>query len=358
MNLPVIRASSMKLASNCAASVAGDGVQIDSYDQTAGPSTDGHRAISLAIQGKPVPELDAGTESLVELATAWVEKWLKPTFPGSRWLAELPLMKAPFTGTLDLAGITTFADGHTQGVVVDWKNTWRDDDHTAQLLAYAWLLLQSDSDMKSVIIIVPMLRLGKADPPREFSREWVESWEREFERNTLSHPEIFRPGEWCSRCRRKMTCPALLEMNRQTVDVLASPGFEGMLTRETLPDLRVRVKLVKEAIALFEGFQRETIMEKGPLKLPNGKLLKAVERNIDVIGLRAAWPILQEAFPDDGDIEKVVTVGKTKLLELIGARAPKGMKGKSQDTFMERLDAAGAVSVKHEVAIMEIKDGA
>ncbi len=355
-SLPIVRASSMTLASKCPAAIAGEGTQIDSFDPTSTTGSDVHRAITLMLQGKPLPELTAETEKLATLGKDWVTNWLRPKYPRHLWRNEWALEAGNFRGTLDLGGRVNCAGDAEPGIVVDFKNTYRDDDHSAQLITYAYLLLESDPYMQSVTVYVPMLRLGKADQALELPRDWVMLWIREFTVNTLRHPEIFRPGEWCSRCKRKATCPALRDLNRQTVEVFADRGFEGMLTRDTLPDIRMRVKLVKEAIKCFEDFQTETILEQGPISLGEGKLLKAFEIKKDIIGLSRALPLLQEIFGSDADIEKFVTVGKTAMLEAIGSKAPKGMKGKAQAAFMNKLEAAGAVSHKTETRIVESKD--
>ena len=345
------RASSLKLAANCPASLAPAGVQVDSFDPTATTGTDGHLAISLALQALPYPTLDAETEKLVELACAWVGNWLKPTYPAFAWHYEMHLAHGSLSGTMDLMGLEVEGQG-ANAVIVDWKATFREDDHTVQLLIYCVLLFIECPWLKSITVLIPMLRLGRAEQPRTYSREWVEAWFEEFQRNTLNHPEIYRPGEWCTRCRRKVECPALTQMMQETVEVFAADSTGKSLSRATLPALRTRVNLVKDFIKMFEDWQRETIINDGPLPLDNGKVLKAIDRNIDVIDVQKGWGIITGTFADS-DLPKFITVGKTAMLKLIGDAAPRGMKGKNQDAFMLKLEEAGAVSQKKEQAIME-----
>jgi hypothetical protein len=338
-SLPVLRASSMTLAAKCAASIAPADVAIDSFDPTATTGGDIHRAITLALQGKEAAEVSADVEIVSQLAVDWVRNWLLPKYPRHQWRSELSLHATlggvEIRGTMDNAGVSPMLD--EEGVVVDWKATYRDDDHTAQVLTYAWLLLENNPFMPKVTVIVPMLRLGKADPPLVLPRDWVMIWMKEFEHNTLRHPEIFRPGEWCTRCHRKMECPALKQMNQQTAEVLSERGFEKILSRQTLPDLRVRVKLLEDAINCFKAYQREEIIENGPLSLGNGKLLKATQRKLDVIGLQAAWPLLQKEF-SDVDMETFIGISKTKMLDVIGKRAPARLEGQAARGIHGRIE--------------------
>jgi len=88
----------------------------------------------------------------------------------------------------------------------------------------------------------------------------------------------------------------------------------------------------------------------GPLPLPGGGVLAISEEQKETIKLTtAAYNVLTEVLggnPVDlmGD---GLTIGKTKLGELVKKKAPKGEKGKAIEATLEKLRKCGAVSVSH-----------
>lgn len=350
MQLPIIRAHALTLASNCPASIAGDGLNIDSVDPTAARGVDIHRAIALGVEGKELPDLSAEDEEIVALGVEWVKNWLWVKYPKMSWLFNAALDHAPLSGSLDLLGMAP-----PEAVVVDFKATFRDDDHTPQLMGYSWLVCCEHPAVERVTSIVPLLRLGKAEAPVTHTKDWILGWMHDFTRNNINSPGTYRPGEWCRKCKRKHDCPALRRMLLDTAMVFSSQEFEGHLTRGNLPALWMRWKLIKEAGALLEEYRRTTVLEEGPIDIGNGKMFKAQEYEVDRIKLRAAWSLLQEQFPDDADIEAFVDIGKTKMLGIIGNRAARGMKGKEQNAFMDKLLRAGAVEKIQQIKVAEVK---
>ncbi len=351
----MIRASSFPLAVLCAASTDKPGVQVDTFDPTATAGQDIHRAIAIRLEGGETPNLPYDVERLVDLAVTWCKEWLFPTYPGLTWRHNEELRAAPVSGTLDLNGRH---EERKVAVLVDFKGTYRDDDHTAQMMAYAWLLFCLCDWLEQVVVIVPKLRLGVADTapdgnPFIYSRKWVTDWMKEFSKNTLAHPEIFRPGEWCSRCKRKFECPALRTYNRETVDVLADPKFEGHLVRQIIPSMRPRVKLLEESIKLYKGFEREAVLDGGPIDLGTGKKLVLAEENHRQVIPHKAWALLQTKFTDE-EMESFLEIGVTKLEEAISAKAPKGKKAAIVRTFMDDLKTAGAVGSHTVKKIKEV----
>ncbi len=344
----LIRASSMSLLANCPAAAVTDGVQIDSYDPTATEGTEIHRAIALAIRGEDYPlfmgDGAAEAEDMVKLALAYVEREKLGDAQ-----TETHIEAPPFAATLDLL----LVDG-TVGIVTEWKSTHREDDHTAQILAQAACALARHADLNAIDSRVVYLR-GEGEVRHVYTRAWVEAWVEEFKRNTLDHPEVYRPGEWCGRCRRKTSCPALAELNRSTALALADPKFTQALTRESVAALRPRVKLLASVIDQYDKWVRAEVLANGPISLGGGKVLGKLEMHIDKIDLIAAYPLLAETFSTE-DLRAIIEVHKTAMLTRVADGAAKGQKTAAKDGFMAQLRALGAVETVTTYQVRELNE--
>jgi hypothetical protein len=350
----MIRASSVTLACKCNASTAaGDEVRVDLHDPTADTGTEVHRAIALRLQGKPVEPfagINAGeNEDMVELALAWFQTGIlagphKPLTIET----EVSIRATSVSGTLDVLVLHSLK----RAAVIDWKTTYRDDDHTPQVMAYAWLAFQRQPELEVVDVWVAYLRREGADH-KMVTREYAESWMNEFERNTLEHPDVFTPGEHCGRCPRQLGCPALVAMNRQTAITLLDTAGQQIVSREGLAALKPRVAMIEAAIKAYKDILRAEVLTNGPIPTTEGKQLAKLTKHIDHIHPFRGWAILQAEFSDE-EIARFLVVKKTEMLTVIGDRTAKG-KAKEQERIMESLRAAGAVSVDKQVEVREVK---
>jgi hypothetical protein len=350
-SLPILRASSMKMAVECPASVAAKRpVLVDAFDETSIDGSDVHRAIALQLRSKPCPPFTGDTaaenEAMVELAIDWYHAHIQPFYPVVTF--EERLTHAPIAGTIDVLAIS--ADGR-KAVVADWKTTYREDDHTAQLAAYAYLVFMECPLVEEVVIYTAYLR-GEGIHDKVLYRNWVIQWMEEFQQNTLSHPEIHRVGEHCLRCVRRIGCKALVETNRQTAATLMEISQGRELMREVVGTLRPHVKLLEAVIEDFNKFIQRSVIESGPIETSPGKEIRALPIKTDHVQLLPAWEILQQNFTD-AEMGEFVEVRKSAMLKLIGDRTPKG-KGKAQEAFIERLRSAGAVHTTSSFQIREL----
>jgi hypothetical protein len=334
-----VRASSIPLAVLCAASLS-DGLKVDFSDETGTTGNEVHRALAMRLRGEPSPELDVEGEAMVALGLEWV----KQTFKG-QGTTELAVSDEFGSGTIDLSyKVGALAD------VADFKTGFRDDNHWPQIYRYAHLYFQKHPDVQIINLHIVWLRKEGVDF-KQVTRAWIFAWWEEFVRNTLNHPDVFSPGDHCSRCRRRVDCPALGAMNRQTALAFSDGPASLSLTREKIAELRPKVKLIEQVIKAFDAAVRAEVLEGGPIPLGDGKELRAVTINKDTIQIQQSLEILQAHFTDS-EINEFVTIGKTKMLEAIGAKVAKG-KGKAQDALMAKLEAAGAVQKHSSIQIRE-----
>ena len=351
MNLPMVRASSMPLAANCPASISGEGVQIDSYDPTATDGVDVHRAIALALRGKEYPAFEgenaAENEDMVALALAYAKQ---SGLCDDQMQTERHFEFSPFAATLDLL-VVDIAAGEAE--LTDWKTTHREDDHEAQILTQCECVFEAyEDEIQSIETHLVYLR-NEGVKRKRYTRDFVGQWREEFIHNTLEHPEVYRPGEWCGRCKRKVGCLALRAVNENTAAILSAPEYAANLSRPVIANLRPRVKMLKDVIDQFDAYVREEVLTHGPIPLGNGKELRAMDINTDKIGILKAWEILTAQFTDQ-ELAGFVEVRKTALCKLIEASAPKGGKSKASAAFMDRLRAAGAVAVTTTQQVREM----
>ncbi len=340
----------MPLAVLCAASMdhPGGEIQIDQHDDTANVSQDIHRAIAMELQGKPRPELDGESERLIDKAV----DWFKHDHISSQQYAaafEHHIEVGNHCGTLDVY-IRRFAKFAT---VIDWKLTYRDDNHEAQLISYAWLLFASDVEIEEVEIYTVFLRLGHHDS-KILTRDWVMSWMEEFIRNNYAHRDIFSAGEHCSRCTRFASCPALKELNKSTALTLATIETPESLdlTVEQASALWPRVRLLEKTIDHFRNFVKDYVKAVGPIDLPNGKQLRTVPIKRDTIHALPAWELLAEKFTDE-EMDAIIHIPKGALEEAIAKKAAPRCKGKDKETFMAALWQAKAVTREEEIQVKE-----
>lgn len=352
-NLPIVRASSMPLAVSCPASISGEGVQVDSFDPTATDGVEVHRAIAMALRGEDYPPFDGSNagdnEDMVALALAYAQQ--NGMMPGA--LTEVHLEHPPFSATLDV--FMPYSRGE-EADLTDWKTTHREDDHEAQIIAQCAAAFANYPKLPAITAHTVYLRNEGAIKKR-YTRAWVEQWAEEFVHNTLKHPEIYRPGDWCARCKRKYGCEGLRAMRREIAATFLADG-QGMLTRDNVAEMRFKVKLIKGVCDEFDKMVRDEVLNHGPIALGEGKELRALDINTDTIDILRAWATLTGTFADS-DLAKFVEVRKTAMLKLIEAGAPRGQKSKAAEAFMEKLRAEGAVTTTttqqvRELAVREV----
>lgn len=346
-NAITIRASSMRLAVLCPASASAPReVLVDSFDATSVDGSDVHRAISMRIRGSQHPPFEGDTaaenEKMVELALDWFNKNIRILY--SNIQTEVRLTADFLSGTIDVLVLAS-----RKAVVVDWKTTYREDDHSAQLYSYAFLVFSNHLDIDEVEIFTAYLRDGSV-LRKVLTRDWIMAWAEEVKHNILGHSELYRTGEHCLRCQRRIGCPAIREINRQTIAELEQGA--DILKRERIAELRPRVKLVEKVIKSFDEFVRADVIANGPIPTVEGKELRALTMNFDHINIVTAWSILQAEFTD-AEMSEFVEVGKTAMLKAIAAKTVKG-KGKAQDAFMDRLRAVGAVKTTQGIQVREV----
>lgn len=153
----------------------------------------------------------------------------------------------------------------------------------------------------------------------------------------------FSPGDACKYCRRRYDCPGRDQWIRAGATALVEFGPDK-ITPEQVAALWDQSRLVKKALEHYETIVDALVDEHGGLALPDGRRIEHGTKTLEKIEPRKAWPVMRQAGLTNDDINDIVTVGKTKLLNLIGARAARGKKGEAKAAMSAKLDEAGAIS--------------
>jgi hypothetical protein len=250
---------------------------------------------------------------------------------------ELVVEGRGIRGHIDVAA----HDGVTASVV-DWKTNRVQRHYWPQVVGYAAALVHTRGMPISGEVRVGLVWV------RHFSVEWrtvtgddIEALYRDIDEAQASIGTRYAPGEPCTYCPRQTECEARTQFIRDSAMALA-PMAEEAVASPTLAGLYSRAKLLKAALDRYQTALKLALAD-GPQPDGEGNMLHLEETTLDRIDTWGAWPILlQEGFSDD-EILKVASLSKGKLLDIAGAKAAKGYKGKVKARILAALNEAGAV---------------
>ncbi len=125
---------------------------------------------------------------------------------------------------------------------------------------------------------------------------------------------------------------------------LSGPQYK-LIDRKQIGMMYDRVKQLKSAIYNYDKML-DNALEEGPLPVGDGKELRLVEQKIDKLDPIGTWLALIESDlkVTRDDMTKAMSIGKTKLLKIIGDKAPRGGKEALRAKTMAMLRKAGVVS--------------
>jgi hypothetical protein len=151
------------------------------------------------------------------------------------------------------------------------------------------------------------------------------------------------PGRCCKYCPRRHECEPRKQYTRAAIESLAKVD-PGTITGDALGELWDKSRAVKRAVELYETLVDVYIDNHGGLPLPDGRRMIHAKRTREVIDARKAWPIMRATGMSSDEINAVVRISKSGLLEAISSKLPKGGKTAGKTELMTKLDLAGAIS--------------
>lgn len=337
-----IRASEADVVLRCAAASVKPEHEIDFESPEAALGAEVHLIledwVNRGFEGQPEgPPNEAG--DLAAAAVPIIEhiRAVEPLY-GAR--AEVALKDDLCRGRLDVASIS--ADRVS---IIDWKTGRKTDDNAyhGQMAAYASLAYGAHGMPSSgyVYTAIAWLRTGNITE-RRFELQHIDDFRKRL-KYQLGNPERFAPGEHCTWCRHRVECYPREQYFRSSCAAIAE--VKAPLTPQAIADLWDKSRAVKQALAQYEKAV-DAILVDGPIEFPDGRTLRSIERKRKEINARAAWRIMQQYGLTPDDINEVLSVSKTALLDKVGARTERGKKGGAKKQIMADLADAGAVEDK------------
>jgi hypothetical protein len=359
-----LRCSSIPRLLACPASQLAEGPNFGSVEASLGSSV--HAALATAIRDNGVPfyrdsfglkaeDMDDFDYLCGRGMAIWQELRAGLTSYDCEIEGEVILdvtKKLTLSGHIDLLGV-----GSDYLLVCDWKTGVPDiTDYWPQMRAYCLLALEREPDKHQVKCVIAWLRSSEVEV-KVFTRKDLEDWKEEV-LEILDHKGTYNPGQACRYCPAALDCvPRRKIIQATTTDLLALDNREWAPAK--IADAWERVGLIEKAIFTFKAAVKDHVRDHGPLPLPGGGVLALSAEEKETIKLTsAAYNVLTEVLggnPVDlmGD---GLTIGKTKLGELVKKKAPRGEKGKAIDVCLDKLRACGAVSVS-KFDVLKAKKG-
>lgn len=287
---------------------------------------------------------DVDVDELERLAVYGMRAWRELRQYFASPAVEVQLGDEELSGHADV-----LERGEERIVGLDWKSGYVERHHEPQVKGYA--ALSMDGAGVPVTFFIVYLRLGFFETYTWTAGE-LAVFRSDIAEAAFSPDPVFHPGEQCTFCPRRFTCPGRMAMVRRTALEVTDEEYQ-VLSPDRLLDLHRRVKAVAKSIDDWDRWIREYIRINGSIQI-DGRVLGFVEENRDTIDPITAWPVLSATFTDE-EIAGFITIGKSKMLDAAGEKAPPRGKGKYQAALMQQLEDIGAVTKKTIQKLMEKK---
>lgn len=337
-----MRCSKLPLFFECPSSASDWMRPIESSGDAADLGTVTHLALAAMVRGEE-PELTAisrphGVDiGEVERLFAYGKKAWKEIGPSVHDpMAEKSYQCDALRGTCDVES------GSGQKVIVDWKSGQIYRDHKEQMRGYAALVRGGNDYNRGIIkAVIVWLQLGFYEV-YDFTEDDTDSLlMTDIPGLAAKIGKHYSPGADCAFCRGRAECRAKADYERMAANAIAVQDPQA-LTRDRLAALYPQAKMLKSALEAYDEMLKAALVD-GPLIIPDGRQIELKAMTKQEISPLEAWPILAAELTQD-ELAGCITVGKGKLMDAVGAKAAKGMKGKEQGRIMARLKESGAIS--------------
>lgn len=360
--MKTIRASSTPLAFACPASLLPVNVHVREENDGASVGTAAHEALAHLAEGRGIPwdDLPAMAErhgvdlgELRMLCAMGIKLWsaVSDKFSGAvitelELRAELPGVM--LTGHADVISLS----GNT-ACIGDWKTGRKDSDYTRQMESYAVLLMQDNPQLERVTSMLLWVRECEVEH-RTMTRARAVEWIAQLGR-VVNWDGIYRPGTHCAYCPRSHECEAANALARR--DAAAILDVEDVASLATMaPEKLVELAQKASLVAKYAGRVRDTIKAHveahGDIVGGTHRLTLQTEnrRQLDPI---KAWPVLESLGFDDADFAACVTIGVSKVEDVVKGKAGKGHGASAVRALSDSLTSAGATTTKTITKMVE-----
>lgn len=364
-----IRASDAPIIVHCGKAAEPPAVEIDS----SGPEASLGRAVHDSLEawaheamiGEPEPEPYATMHgcdphrvaTLAQAAPALLDRCGIDFSTGE---PEVTIKGELVRGRIDLLRLRTDGGHLLSAAVLDWKTGM--DPSTGskyeQRLAYASALESTHGMPRSGIYETIEVWLAADMVIKDDVTLVAIKGFRARIRDRLRRP-VANPGPHCRYCRRIHECEERDIYIRAAASALAKIDPLEM-TPDVVAALWDQSRALKKALEAYDKAVDALVDLTGDLPLPDGRKIIHTESSRDTIDARKAWATMKASGMTQDDINAVLTISKTKLLDAVGRLAPRGQKAAAKGDMMAALDVAGAISrsvTRRKRVVSPKKDG-
>lgn len=242
-----------------------------------------------------------------------------------------------------LADILDIDDIYTAG---DWKSGYVRRDHQEQTAGYldAAREVYGPSPSGRYRSFVIWLRYGEIEVV-EWSDADLDRWRAAVTKQETRIGKDYAPGEHCGHCHRRLECRAFELYLLQAASVVADVTQRDRITPEELAAEYTKTRMVGKALEAYDKALKIVLGSlPNPLPIGDGRVIGLAEGSKSEIDARKALPLLKESGFTAADLNRVTSMSKGAIEEIVGERAAKGMKGKDKAAIVQRLREAGAIT--------------
>jgi len=348
-----IRAGEADIVAECGLAATPPEREIDDSGADAALGSAVHDSLQAWVEagcnGEPEPQPHANQHGVdpqvvAEFALAAPAALKEIREDMSKPRAEVKVEGGGIRGRIDLlslrhASIKLFSAG-----LIDWK-TGRDpiaSSKPRQRLAYASAVEAVHGMPSTAYIYAAEVWLATGDIlEARYDLDMIEGFRARLA-DRLKH-RTARPGSHCRYCRRRHECDERDHYLRSSAQALMLVD-KDMTTGAALAELWDQSRLLKSALDQYDKAVDLALEEHGHLDLPDGRRIEHMTIKRDNIDARKAWPVLREVGFDNDDINALLKVSKTTLLNAVAKRAQRGKKAAAKADTMTALDLAGAIT--------------
>jgi len=236
-------------------------------------------------------------------------------------------------------------------VIPDYKSGWAERNYNHQLMGYLKLAVENlDIEFVGARIFPLYLRSSQEYYVTEVTPAQLDDWWRGL-LETLKSDKHHPNPEACLYCPKQYACEARTSLVRQSLALFEENPVA--ITPEKLAAAYPLYKLASKALKDYYKLLKDAVAEEDGIPLPDGRQLqfKPTEYH-SVAASCASFDILYRSFSELGgqgnldDFADALSIGKSKLEQIIREVAPPRKGAATIRQIMERLEIAGEIKTR------------
>jgi hypothetical protein len=240
-------------------------------------------------------------------------------------------------------------------VINDWKSNRIKREYREQLVGYAAAAVEEFGWPESglVKIVTTWLRFGEMDV-EEITSDEVDALYHRISDAERDIGTRYGPGSACKFCRRQLVCGARQEYMQAAATAIATVGTVD-LNPDMLPLFFERARMLGGALEQYRQALKLYLKEHGPTEDGAGLMLELGETKLDKIIPKLAWDYLVDNGFTEDELAHCMSMSKTKIMEVAGGKAKRGLKGKVKAALLAALREGNAVVATFSESVLARK---